>query len=466
MDGYEGHGVGKQAYLFCQKGNFPFSRFEKLFKTGKATFTRPKKHLSFLEEAAFCLPVMRFLLFFTLLFYSLDTRAQYRTPAQQIITNEDSLHNGVNTRRTVISGYGSAFYQRDFNLQQSRATLERIILFVGHQFNNRIAFFSEMELENALVSGGNQQRGELAMEQAFLKFTLNRNHYLVAGLFLPRIGLLNENHLPVNFNGVERPMVETWVIPATWRELGVGLYGRLERTPLQYTIALVNGLDNARFTHGTGIREGRAEGSNAWANNLAVTASLVYPWRDFRFQVSGYVGGSTGLNPRGADSLGLPSGAFVAPVMLGEANVQYSHGPFSAKALAAAISLPDAGKINAAYARNIASAVYGAYAEVGYDLLYSRHKAAQFIPFARYETLDLGARLPAAPEGIIDGTLKQQHLIAGITYLPIPNVAVKADVRLMQTGDQNPQLLINPAPNALPYQPKNAFLNLGIGYSF
>lgn len=393
------------------------------------------------------------------------SQSRYRTPAQQIITNEDSLHQGMNTHKTVVSGYGSAFYQRDFNFRQARASLERVVLFVGHQFNNRISLFTEMELANALVAGGDT-RGEIAMEQAFLKFTLNRNHYLVAGLFIPRIGILNENHLPVNFNGVERPLVETWVIPATWRELGVGLYGSLEHMPLQYTLAVVNGLDNARFTHGTGIRDGRAEGSSAWANNLAVTASLQYPWKDFRFQVSGYVGGSTGLNPRGADSLALPSGAFGAPVLLGEANIQYNNGAFAAKALGAAISLPDAGKINAAYARNLPASIYGAYAEVGYDVLYHRAKTAQLIPFVRYENLDLNAKLPSAPEGITDGTLKQQHLIAGITYLPIPNVAIKADVRLMQTGDQNPQLLINPAPNMLPYQPKNTFLNVGIGYSF
>ncbi len=408
---------------------------------------------------------MRRLLLLTAFLSPLAAFAQYRTPAQQIVTNEDSLHQGLNTHKTVVSGYGSAYYQRDFNFQQSKASLERVVLFVGHQFNSRISLFTEMELADALVAGG-ESRGDVAMEQAFLKFTLNRNNYLVAGLFIPRIGILNEDHLPVNFNGVERPLVETWVIPATWRELGVGLYGSLERTPLQYTLAVVNGLDNARFTHGTGIRAGRAEGSSAWANNIAVTASLRYPWKDFRFQVSGYAGGTTGLGPRGADSLQLPSGPFGAPVFLGEANIQYNNGAFSAKALGAAISLSDAGKINAAYAHNLPATIYGTYAEVGYDVLYHRNKTAQLIPFVRYENLDLNAKLPSSPEGIYDGTLKQQHLIAGLTFLPIPNVAIKADVRLMQTGDQNPQLLINPAPNMLPYQPKNAFLNVGIGYSF
>ena len=394
--------------------------------------------------------------------------AQFRTQAQQqILTNEDSLNSGgVSHKRTVISGYGSALYQRDFHWQRSRATLERAVLFIGHQFNSRIAFFSEMELENALVAGM-EEKGELAMEQAFLKFNLSSRQYIVAGLFIPRIGILNENHLPVNFNGVERPLVETIVIPATWRELGIGFYGTMNNMPLNYSIAVVNGLDSRGFVHGTGIMGGRAEGSNAMANNVAVTAALQYNWNNFKFQVSGYTGGTTGLNKRGADSLGLNSGAFGTPVYLGEGNVQYNKDGVSVKLLGCYISLPDANKINTAYATNIANSMYGTYLELGYDLFHAMHvDKGQLIAFGRYEKIDLNASIPATPEAIYDGTLKQSHLIAGLTYLPIPNVCIKADVRLQNTGDQNPALVINPAPNALPYPTNISFLNIGIGYSF
>jgi len=146
--------------------------------------------------------------------------------------------------------------------------------------------------------------------------------------------------------------------------------------------------------------------------------------------------------------------------------VQYNNSGISAKLLGTYISLPDADKINVAYAKNMPYSMYGAYAELGFDWLYHRGKQAQFITFARYEVIDLNASVPAAPEAIYDGTLKQSHLIAGFTYLPIPNIALKADVRLQQTGEQNPALVLNPAPNALPYQQNNTFLNIGIGYSF
>src|SRR5437870_675665 len=97
-------------------------------------------------------------------FLFLISNAQYRTNAQQLVmTNEDSLNAGISKNKTVLSGYGSAFYQRDFNLKQSTATLERAVLFVGHQFNSKISVFTELEVENAKVEGG-EPGGEIALE--------------------------------------------------------------------------------------------------------------------------------------------------------------------------------------------------------------------------------------------------------------------------------------------------------------
>ncbi len=414
-----------------------------------------------------------FATFFLLTLCSLPAFSQFRTNAQKLVlSNEDSLNNGINKNKTVISGYGSAFYQRDFHQQYSHASLERVVLFVGHQFSNKISFFSELELENALVAGagsdeaGSNGKGDISMEQAFLKFNLNPRMYLVAGLFIPRIGILNENHLPVNFNGVERPLTEQLVIPATWRELGVAFYGTANRLPLSYSIAVMNGLNSANIQHGDGIRSARALGSDAPANNVAVTASLQYNINDFRLQMSGYAGGTVGLSKRGADSLSLNSGGFGTPLYLGEGNVQYARNGFSGKLLGAYIRYPDAYKISYTYGKNIARGMYGAYAEAGYDWLYHQNKTQQFITFARLEMIDLNQSLDDAQKLKYDGTEKQTLVIAGFTYLPLPNVVVKADVRVVHTGRQNASLVINPPPNALPYSQNNQLLNVGIGYSF
>ncbi len=389
--------------------------------------------------------------------YSQNTNI--KTKAQQIISNEDSLLVN-NDNQTVISGYGSAFYQHNKNTTLASMNLERAVLFVGHKFNNKVALFTEMEVENAKVEGGNN--GELAFEQAYLRFNINPGSYLVAGLFVPRIGIINENHLPVNFNGVERTMVEQLVIPATWRELGVGYYGTSKRFPLQYSVALLNGLNSAAFEHGNGIREGRFEGNNANASALALTASLQYTVSDFKIQLSGYMGGSSGLTKKDADSLGLNNSTFGTPVYLGEANIQYNHNAFNAKVLGSYISIPDADKINEAYDNNTASGMYGAYAELSYDWLFKKNIKAQFVTFARYEMIDLNSST-SGTKAIYDGTLKQSHFLFGIGYLPIPNVAIKADVRVLNTGNANPALT---TPSSTPYQSNNQFINIGIGYSF
>ena len=278
----------------------------------------------------------------------------------------------------------------------------------------KFPFFSELEIEDAKVD---DKGGEVSMEQAYLKFNLNSTQYITAGLFLPRIGLLNENHLPVNFNGVERPIVEQLIIPSTWRELGIGFYGRSKKLPLNYSIAVFNGLNAAGFVHGTGLRDGRFEGRNATANNLALTAALQYYYKDFTFQVSGYAGGSNGLSKLRSDSLQLSSGVFGMPVYLGEADFRWAKNGWSAKALGAYISFKDASAINKAFANNISNTMYGAYAELAYNILQGNTKMAnqQLIAFGRYETLDLNASIPS--NAIYDGTEKQQHVIIGF-FLP------------------------------------------------
>ncbi|MDB5024020.1 MAG: hypothetical protein JWP78_1775 [Mucilaginibacter sp.] len=406
---------------------------------------------------------MKYLTFTLFLFFSFLSS---RLLAQKaILTTEDSLTNNLSKSATTIGGYGNSFYQRNSSLQTAKVNLERFVLFTGHKFNDKISFFSELEVEDAKVSGG-ESGGEVAVEQAYLKFNLNANQYITAGLFIPRIGLLNENHLPNTFNGNERNYVETFILPSTWREIGVGFNGNLNNFPLNYSIALVNGLSSANFEHGSGIREGRFEGRNASANNLALTAAIQYYQNNFKVQVSGYYGGTVGVNKRKANSLGLSWGTFGTPVALGEADVQYANNGFSVKVLATIVSIADAASINRAYANNTPQTEYGAYAEAGYDLfcLNKRPHENQLIVFVRDEKLNMNAKVPS--NGVIDGTLDQNYVVAGFTYLPVRNVAVKADVRIVHTGHQNPDLVINPNPAAQPYQSNYNLINLGIALSF
>ncbi len=106
--------------------------------------------------------------------------------------------------------------------------------------------------------------------------------------------------------------------------------------------------------------------------------------------------------------------------------------------------------------------MFGCYAEITYNLFEKNTKMAslQLNVFGRFETLDLNASIPL--NTIYDGTQKQQHIIIGLTYLPILNVVIIADVRLMHTGAENLSLVTNPDLAKLLYQRSVIFINLGI----
>ncbi len=407
------------------------------------------------------LKFMQARIIFLFLFISLSHLTQ-----SQVLTREDSLSAGLiaSNAATVISGYGSFKYSNNLTLKTAEVNVDRIILFVGHKFTKRISFFSELELEDAKVVGGSPS-GEFSMEQAFLKFNIDRNNYITAGLFIPRIGIINENHLPTTFNGNDRPYVETFIIPATWREIGVGYYGTSTRIPgLNYSFALVNGLNSAGFTSGSGIREGKYEGSRATTKSLAVTGSLLYYYKNFRAQISGYMGGSAGLPKYQADSLQLESGAFGTPVRLVEANLQYHSNTLSVRGLITYVNIPDAGSINRAYANNTPQGMLGGYLEVAYNL--TPKSTRSWILFTRYENLNMNQKLPSDGTGIYNDANNQQYVVAGLGFQPIKGVFVKLDYNYRLTGDFNPQLIVNPFPVSQPYFKAQQYINLGLGYSF
>jgi len=361
--------------------------------------------------------------------------------------------------KTTIGGYGNAVYSREIQSGDAGIDLERVVLFIGHTFSPGIALVSELEMEDAKVTGG-EPGGEIAFEQAYIQFSLNAGHRIVAGLFLPRIGILNENHLPTSFNGNERTQVETFIIPSTWRELGVGFYGENDIFPFEYSIALVNGLNASGFEHGSAIREGRFEGRTASAVALALTGSIAKSVGSARIQVSGYYGGSAGLPPAETDSLRLQGGAFGTPVALGEADAQFSAGRFAFRILGTLVSIPDAGRINDAFGNNTPRSAYGAYAEAACRVFPGTEDAAggALNAFLRYERLNLNASLPS--NGIQDGSLDQHHLIAGLCYFPILDIVIKGDVRFQWTGA---------APGSATStggEQKSTFVTLGIGFAY
>ena len=102
----------------------------------------------------------------------------------------------------------------------------RFVLLFTHRYSDRIRFVGELELEHALVEGL-AEAGELELEQAYIDFLLTRSFNVRAGMMLIPVGIMNERHEPPVFYGVERPLLDTVILPTTWFEVGAGVHGEI-----------------------------------------------------------------------------------------------------------------------------------------------------------------------------------------------------------------------------------------------
>ena len=201
-------------------------------------------------------------------FYTLQD--QFYQLSEQV--EENSTDSSSATR---VGGYGELHYNNLSNgngVDKKEIDLHRFVLFINHDFNDKIRFFSEVEIEHATLedTDDGSSTGAVAIEQAFVQFDLGAQTKANAGILLVPAGIINETHEPNTFYGVERNPVETMIIPTTWREGGAMLSGYYN-SGMSYDIVIHSGLDD-----GTNIRGGRQKVSNANANNLASTARIKY----------------------------------------------------------------------------------------------------------------------------------------------------------------------------------------------
>ncbi len=178
--------------------------------------------------------------------------------------------------RTTLSGYGELHYNNVSTDTGDSQEIDyhRFVLFVGHEYSDRVRFFSELELEHSLSGDGHP--GEVELEQAYAEFTLRDNLYAKTGLFLLPVGIVNETHEPPTFYGVERNNVESIIIPSTWWEAGVGMRGNFG-SGLSWDAAVHSGL--AMPTEGGSafrVRSGRQKVAEAIASDMATTLRLKY----------------------------------------------------------------------------------------------------------------------------------------------------------------------------------------------
>lgn len=345
---------------------------------------------------------------------------------------ENSLGRSGTITGTAIGGYGELTLNVPTNAP-GVIDMRRFVLFFGHDFSDRIRFYSEVEVEHAISSATDQ--GEVEIEQAYLDGLLNRRLNLRGGIILMPVGIINIYHEPPSFNGVDRPDVDTFVIPTTWREPGIGIFGELAEG-LRYQAYLVNGFNANGFTAESAIRDGHQEAQLAHAGDMGGVLRLDYePSLGTVFGASAY---------RGTSRNTLPASLGSVPVTLIEADVRTRRGAFSARAEAAVLFIDNAGALNQALAAAspeqaaagpVSSQSRGGYLEGAYDLLrlMAPESTQALNAFARLDYADTQAAVPAGFQSRLE--FRRLSEVFGLVYKPIPQIALKADYRFRQLGD-------------------------------
>jgi hypothetical protein len=330
-----------------------------------------------------------------------------------------------------LGGYGEFLYNNFAASRQDdapsgltdRIDALRAVLYVGYKFSDKVLFNSVVEFEH----GSTEDGGAVSVEFAYLDYRLRPTFGIRGGLLLAPMGLINEIHEPPTFLGALRPVTEQVVVPSTWREVGVGIFG--ETSTLAYRAYLMNGFDAAGFDAQEGLREGRQGGAEAAAQNFAGVGRLDYTG------VPGLVIGTSaylGNAGQGATLPSDPAEAIGARTFIWDGHAEYRARGFDVRGLVAVATLKDAARVNELNgltgAESVGDRLLGWYLQGGYDLLRGHAGGQQLVPYVRYEQVNTQKRVP---DGFAADPANDRRIFTiGGMWKPLTNISVKADYQL------------------------------------
>ena len=238
--------------------------------------------------------------------------------------------------KTSMGGYGELHYNNHNSDNSTKSKnefdLHRFVLFVGHEYNDKIRFFSEFEIEHSIAGEG--KAGEVEVEQAYIEWDYTDGHRAKAGVFLIPVGILNETHEPPTFYGAERNPIEKNIIPSTWWEGGVMFSGELAEG-LSYDAAAHSGLYINPSAGKYKIRDGRQKVGKAKGDDLAYTARLKYTG------IPGLELATTFQHQADIWQNETSGGKDKVDAQMIEAHAAYKNGPFGLRALYAQWDIDD-----------------------------------------------------------------------------------------------------------------------------
>ena len=142
----------------------------------------------------------------------------------------------------ALGGYveaNTAYFSEDGVTDGLSFQMPRLTMFMSSTIARRIKFLTEIEFEE----GGR----EINIEFASLDIQVHPALNLRGGVVMNPIGAFNQNHDGPKWDFISRPVSATRMLPATWSNVGFGLYGKwhTDDWTLGYEAYLTNGFDGS-----------------------------------------------------------------------------------------------------------------------------------------------------------------------------------------------------------------------------
>ena len=232
----------------------------------------------------------------------------------------DSVQNHVKGNRLSIGGYGEAAYTRNFysdnvyrytdpksyknDPSHGRFDIPHAVIYISYDFGKGWTMSSEIEFEHTGSGGAIEKEyseggeweqevekgGEVELEQFWIQKSFGSFLNVRAGHIVVPVGLTNAHHEPLNYFTVYRPEGEATILPCTWHDTGISIWGRLG--DFRYEVQMLAGLDAFMFDRENWIQGGAGSPFEFKVANKYGFAARIdnYTLPGLRVGLSGYYG--------------------------------------------------------------------------------------------------------------------------------------------------------------------------------
>ena len=341
--------------------------------------------------------------------------------------------------RVSLFGYGEVNYARPRKEDgEARMDMRRAVFGIGYAFDDRTRLITEFETEHAIVSADDE--GEFEVEQFYVEHSLSEFSGVKAGLFLIPAGLLNMNHESTAYYGVTRNFTETAIIPSTWREGGVGIYGTTAQG-ITWDVGVTTGFalggwDPAGEGRESPLGSIHQELQLARASDLSVYAALNYRG------LPGFTAGASVFTGKsGQDDADAPL-ASNSRITLWDAHVRWTPGDLDLTALYARGRISDTRELNLSFVGNpvlVPETFWGGYVQAAYNFnLVGTYAVA---PFVRFERFNTGAGYQRLGDGLTPAKLQTETVWTyGFSFRVTDGVVFKADYQIFDEANDGDRL--------------------------